>query len=1785
MFLTIALNAQTPRVDYDNASKWFMGVNVGGTWNSTDVKNKTSVGWGLTLGRSFNFNSYSLLSFDLRARYLRGFWYGQDYDTTSLAGYPGGALNGYTPQGLIAHNFQTDVHRLGFELAVHLNRLTSRTGWDPYIFGGVGFTWHQANGDLKNPADTSLSGIYDYSSMVSSGNGLENQITNTLDGIYDTQLDGYTANSFNVAFMPSLGFGLGYHIGKRVTLGFEHKTTFTLRDDFDGLVSTARAKKDRYHYTSLYLQFRFGGGHSNNTSTSVPCNQPRINVLQPTGAITVANPQYTFEATVAEVTSSNQISITTNTGQNLPFEYNTTTKQLRVSAQLVPGVNSYTIRVYNSCGFDSKVVSLTYLNCTLPTAVFTNPANENTTVKNAGYSFTAALTGITDLQGIKFFQNNVQITGFSFNTVNGLFVSNLSLLPGVNTFRLELINACGSNVFSTSLNYDNCVPPVLSLETPSATGTTVNTPLAAISFLASNIANANQLSITQNAVIVGPITLNNGKATLNTSLSPGINTFVVNATNACGNISQTFTIDYQTCNAPLITIDNPSSSGLTVTAPAFVLKGKVSNIDSKQNVVIRNNGSVINSHTYSKASGSLEAAMTLTTGPNILTVTTTNGCGVDVETVTINYIPCIAPVITLVAMNNAVTNSSYLFSATILNQATNQGVNLTLNGQPINFSYNNGVLSSSVNLATGNNTFVLTAITSCGQASKTWNVTNNNCITPTILLTSPSVTGTTVNTAPFVFKSILTGMTSSQGISLTLNGNTSAFTFANGLITSNVNLSPGVNTFKLTIQNNCGTATNDVIINYQNCIAPIITVVDPISQNTTITSPSIVLKATLLNVSNTQNISVKLNGMGVAFQYASNLLTSTLNLQPGANTILISSSNDCGTDLEAVNLIYNNCTAPAIQVSNIPSLVTTTSNALAISAMVTGSNLNQGITFTQNGSIVSHTLTGNNFNAQIQLASGPNVFVLSAVNSCGADTKTFTVNFAPCIAPTVTITNPANSNQTLNTGNFTFQAVTQNVNSASELILLHNGVSITNFNFNNGQLVAPLSLTAGINTIVLTSTTSCGTSAKTIIINGKNCDAPFITINSPVNSTSTVNNAQLTLLASITNLSANQTISLSNNGNLISGYNYSNGQLSASITLVAGQNTLVLSSSNECGNSSKTIVVNYAAPCNPLAINFLNSIPSGGSTNAASLALSAQIQNYTANTTVTVKVNGNTTSNYTNINGLISGQINLPNGTLNIEISATNNCGTATQTYSISRCKDATITLNTPSALVSTTASSSQLVKFNVANVSAPNQIVLKLNGQAISGISLNGNEVSANLNLAQGTNVVEITVNNGCNTVSQVITINQSLPCNPLAINFLNSIPSGGSTNAASLALSAQIQNYTANTTVTVKVNGNTTSNYTNINGLISGQINLPNGTLTIEISATNNCGTATETYSISRCKDATITLGSPSGNSTTTTNASQNVSFNVANVSNVNQIQFTLNGQPISGFNFSANSVSANLNLQQGTNVVEISVNNGCNVATKTITIIYNPIVVEQTILICVTPPDNPRNYQTMEIPISQWPAYQAQGAVLGACVQPDAEYNRDTTGLGNGNNGNQDNGQNNNGSGNTNGNNGNGNNADGVDSSNPGQGGGGTTGTVDPSGTTDDENNTNGNSSTGTTNSNTNQNSGQGLNGSGNPNSGSSTNSNGTGNSGNSNSINNGNNGNSGTRTNTPSVNPINRSTQAPQTNPQTTPPVKNTAVPKPTITKPTITKPVESNPPGSNPSESKPEPPKLIKKGGN
>jgi len=1165
-------HSQTVRVDYDNSSKWFLGFNVGGTWNSTDVKNRTDAGWGILLGKSYGFKSYSPFTFDIRARYLRGFWYGQDTDTTSLAGYSGSALSGYANQGFTVHNFQSDVHRLGLELAIHLNRITSRSGWDPYIFGGIGLTWHQTFSDLINQNDTLPGAIYNYSSMLPNSTPLSDQIENTLDDVYDSPLDGYNSNTYNLAFMPSLGFGLGYHIGKRVTLGIEHKTTFTLRDDFDGLVSTVQPKNDLYHYTSLFLRFRFRGKQPRENVSNLPCYTPTISIVQPNSGITVTNPQYTIEANLTEVTNSNQISLVNSIGQNVLFNFNSSTKKLTANVLLVPGQNSFTIRVNNRCGSDSKVVSLNFLNCSLPTAVFTNPISIRDTVRSSAFTLTAAISGITVVQGVKLLLNNVVLNGYSFNSTNGLLQASVNLIPGRNTFAIELFNACGNNIITSEVFYNDCVNPTVTLLSPTATGTTVNTSQFILSAIATGVSDRNQVFISHNNIPNNGFTLANGNVSLSTLLNQGINTFTITISTRCGLTSKTFTVDYQTCNAPIITVESPLSNSSVKSANQTV-KAKVINVDSKQNLLVSLNGLAVKNINYTKASNSLEFPVNLINGVNSISITATNSCGADVETITILNNPCTEPRIALGAMSSTVNNSAYSFNSTILNQTSNQGINLTLNGNPINYSFSNNLLSTNVNLQNGVNTLILSVTNECGTDTKSWEVTNNNCVTPTIVLESPTASGITVNSSTYNFKASAVGIISSQGIQFLVNDVSTSFNYNNGVISSLLNLSPGANSIKLMTQNSCGNDFEEIVINFQNCEAPGISLNQPINNNFTTNQALLILNANITNVNGNQGITAKLNGIGIPYQFNSNALTASVNLQPGANTILLTAANSCGSDVKAINVNFDNCVQPQITITN--SAITSSTSSLDFSATLLGSNLNQGISFSHNGIVKSYTLNGSTISSTVTLLEGENIFILSAVNSCGNASKTYSINYDPCVAPTVFITNPVNNNLTFNTGGFTFQSQVSHVTAANQISIIHNGVAVNNFSFINDQIVSSINLLAGNNTVKITVTSSCGTDSKTITVIGKSCDSPTVTINSSSNSTS---NSYYSLQALVANIPTAQGIILSLNGTTQSNFTYSNGNLSAVFNLIKGLNTIVVSVNNECGSASKTISINYQTP-------------------------------------------------------------------------------------------------------------------------------------------------------------------------------------------------------------------------------------------------------------------------------------------------------------------------------------------------------------------------------------------------------------------------------------------------------------------------------------------------------------------------------------------------------------------------------------------------------------------------------
>ncbi|MFM8596149.1 MAG: hypothetical protein ACKOBN_03535 [Flavobacteriales bacterium] len=823
------------KVNYES-SKWFWGFNIGSTWSSTDLKDDNYNGFGLTLGRSYNYDYGRALSFDIRGRFLAGQWYGQGTDYTTLGSNVNPALQSYLvgDQNYV-HNFRTDARELDLELVLHAGKLRERTGFDPYIFGGLGLTWQQ---NWTDALDTSGL-IYDYNAMAAAG-PLASQLPGVLDNIYETRLDGIANNGWQVNWMPSLGFGLAYHRG-RFSIGLEHKTTFTMSDSFDGLQDqTARLKNDWYHYTSAIVQIHFKQRNPqtrpvgenprpnpvpntapNNQSNTNPCPTPEVQTFfPPQNAVTSSTIKIEF--TVAFINGAQDLVLLNSFNQSIPFNYNSFSSRVEALVNLNPGINNFTLRATTPCGTDQQTIQINRENCQKPAIQIVNNTVNNT-VTQAAYNFTATITGQVNSNQIQLIHNGMSVLGFNFNSTNGQLQRQINLSPGSNIIRVEANNACGNAAEQISINLNSCERPALTLLNPSAAGTTTNSSTLALKVQITGTVLGGQAQVYHNNNLLSNVQVSGNYITANLILTPGSNTIQVRFSNQCGMDQLNTTINYQNCVAPVITILSPVMNS-TVQSSALRLRAKLANVSNRALIKLLVNGNEVTSFTFNNIDGLLEYSGQLNVGINNFTLTAANDCGTDIETFTINFDACKKPTLafnsSMPANNSTVSNAALnlLAQSTFLNQ--NQ-ITLTFNGvssQP--FTFQNGNIAASLNLKPGLNTILLQGKNDCDRTSLSLNINYvpaaPPCDPPQVIYNMVP-TGSTVNNPVFTYYATVVNYTSTSNIILSINGTVlSGYSNVNGSLAAELGLIEGNNQISITVTNECGTFTNTYYVTYVN---------------------------------------------------------------------------------------------------------------------------------------------------------------------------------------------------------------------------------------------------------------------------------------------------------------------------------------------------------------------------------------------------------------------------------------------------------------------------------------------------------------------------------------------------------------------------------------------------------------------------------------------------------------------------------------------------------------------------------------------------------------------------------------------------------------------------------------------------------------------------------------------------------------------------------------------------------------------------------------------------------
>lgn len=1268
-----------------------------------------------------------------------------------------------------------------------------------------------------------------------------------------------------------------------------------------------------------------------------------------------------------------------------------------------------------------------------------NPSSNNKVVHNPSYTIKAKIYHVETQSGVKFTQNGLNNSSFTFNPSTNEFTAQVYLYPGSNVFEITGTNPYGSDndsrIIILEQETQQLPPPVVTFTNPSQDGMTVNQPQFTVVSNVLNVNGKNDITFNYNGKKSTSFTYNTSSKVLTSvvTLSPGKNVVTVTGTNTVGTDQKTITINYEvpvTIQPPVVNITNPSANPHNTNSPVEVVQGTVHYVNSAADINVLVNGNTVTNFTYSTLTKQISFSANLIIGANVVQITGTNQFGSDAATTTIIYTPSEVvplPIVEFIVPNVSPYTSpanNVTLTATVLNVLSKKNIDVTINGSTTTaFTYNSVTkeVSFNVNLINGNNVFTVTGTNTAGSDMAEQIIIHKlvEQQPPIVNITNPSTNPYNTNVGIQIINAEIQHVDNVSGVTAKFNGQSiSNFTFdpITDKFVYNATLIPGANVLEVTGTNNVGTASKSQTIIYTEpvveCNDPVITLTQPVvsskSLNTTANN-SLTINTTnskgaiLGKITGSTSIDFKVNGVstpGYNYNPKTGAFETFLHLEEGANNYQLIATNNCGTTITSVTYIYTPeeipCDNPVIQWAS-PSTSPfdyVGPSTMTLSASILGVGSSNNVTVKVNGQskkFVFDATTGS-LAIATNLSEGANTVVVTATNDCGTNTSTITINHTtPIDPPTVTITNPAQDPYTTFNGSLTATATVTGVDTKSQIKVFHNGLMLNNYSYNNStkQVSIPLNLVLGSHNIKVQATNSSGSAFdETEIVVQEECETPTISVSQPTSGTGS---------------------------------------------------TITFNTSN-----SKSNIV-------------------------------ATIQHAT---NVSFKVNGqaSTAYSYNPTSGRFESYMNILEGLTSFQIIATNNCNeqtittiNVTMTPAPVECNEPVITFTNPATNPYTSNKAKGVsVSANVTEITNSNQVVCTVNGNSVQHtFNSASRSVSFTTSLEEGNNVVVITATNACGTTTEQTTIVYDKPTPKPEVDITTPSQDPYTTSSTNVLVKATILNVSGQSAITMTVDGQSVTNFTYsyTSKILTCNLTLNNGSHTVVIVGSNSAGTDQDQTVI----NVQVPVTPPSvsiSNVTGTTSSNPFVSpsctqFSVTGVvSNASPSETTFMVDGIQSTGVRTNAVSANL-FQFS---IPVSFVTPGQVVTVTVTATTADGTDSQTVYVTCNGGGTEENSGNTG---DEGSGTNPGSGVNGTITSPGGEGEGEGEG------------------GNGNGNNGHGNNEDGVDSSNPGQGGGGPNGQTDPSGTTDDEggNGTGGGANSGNTN-----------NGGGNNNGGSNGNSNG-------------------------------------------------------------------------------------------
>ena len=600
-------------------------------------------------------------------------------------------------------------------------------------------------------------------------------------------------------------------------------------------------------------------------------------------------------------------------------------------------------------------------------------------------------------------------------------------------------------------------------------------------------------------------------------------------------------------------------------------------------------------------------------------------------------------------------------------------------------------------------------------------------------------------------------------------------------------------------------------------------------------------------------------------------------------------------------------------------------------------------------------------------------------------------------APIITFTKPRKEVSTVTNDRVSVAANIEHIDGRNNIDARLNGKPLTSYTYNtrNDKFSTVLVLQPGTNEIEITATNRFGKDVESRVINLEERVVDYVPPTTTTPTTNTPNNTPantsmnkkprinitrpsanpynsesqiVKLKANVENVSNKNDITFKINGKR--SYNFEMGgyfgnTITADIPLERGTNNVSITARNANGSDNDTQRIIFNETTNTTARPRVRiDSPSANPYNSSktNVSVTARIENVNSKNDITYTVNGQRRTNFSfnASTDKFASNVTLNGERTEVIIRAVNSGGNDSDDLTIVYCppyqQAPQVTITKPMSNSHNTQNDRERVTATVTNVNSKADVNIKINNQPILNFEYSNsrNEVTFMANLRPGNNSVRIKATNNVGTDSDDVVINYNAIEKP-QVDIIKPNASPYTSTNSSVGIVATVTNVDSKSDITFKVNGRTTNSfsYSTFNGKVTANIDLENGNNTVYIKATNEAGSdndqtiikynkpsrSTNTSQFSGVETPTVNIIKPNTNPYTSTSEKAVVTATITNVSSSKGITFTVNGNEISDFQYSASlkKFQGRVNLVDGNNKVVITGRNGSKTASDNITIKY--------------------------------------------------------------------------------------------------------------------------------------------------------------------------------------------------------------------------------------------------------